>query len=134
MKLTGEKKITFLISLFIIAVSCSREAYNISYNGVIVDEETNCPVPLSSIQSSCLFQKNIDESGIDKINTTTDSLGQFKLQFDKGYQINLAIKAEDYLESTIQFNPVKQTPDTIFLKRKMVLQSSISSKENETTP
>ncbi len=128
MRSLGESKIVLLILATIICASCAREAYNISFNGVIVDEETNCPVPISIVQSFCLFQQNIDESAIQKISTHTDSLGQFQLKFDKGYQISMAIEAEDYVDKFLQFKPhANHKPDTIYLKRKVILQSSVAT-------
>ncbi|SMO65550.1 hypothetical protein SAMN06265379_104115 [Saccharicrinis carchari] len=119
----------FLPVACFICVSCAREAYNISYTGVVVDEETNCPLPHSVVQSFCLFQQNIDESATLKLNTHTDSLGQFKLTFDRGYKIGMAIAAQDYVNQFVQFKPhPAHIPDTIFLKRKLVLQTSVATK------
>ena len=126
----AENKIIIIILVTIFAASsCTREAYNISYKGVIVDEETNCPLPYSSIQSFCLYQQNIDESNVQQYNTHTDSLGNFQLNFNKGYKISLSVEAEHYMESFVQFKPhASQAPDTIYLKRKLMLQSSNAKK------
>ena len=136
MRIFGESKIELLILSIIICASCAREAYNISFNGVIVDEETNCPVPLSSIQSFCLYQQNIDESASQKISTLSDSLGQFHIKFNKGYSVSMTIKASDYENKFLQFKPYNsQKPDTIFLKRKHVYQTSTAPvRTNESSP
>jgi len=131
MRVLRESKIVLLILALIICASCAREAYNISYNGVIVDEETNCPVTISTVQSFCLFQQNIDESSTQKLSTHTDSLGHFALSFKKGYKISMVIEAEDYIDKFIQFKPYsKHTPDTIYLKRKIILQSSAATNKS----
>ncbi|MGQ1783765.1 MULTISPECIES: hypothetical protein [unclassified Saccharicrinis] len=128
MSITGESKIGLLILSIIICASCAREAYNISLNGVIVDEETNCPVPLSSVRCYCLYQHNIDESATQKLDTHTDSLGQYQLKFNKGYKITMSIEAKDYVDKFVQFKPYNgHTPDTIYLKRKLVFQTSAAS-------
>ncbi|WP_066633093.1 hypothetical protein [Labilibacter marinus] len=125
MQITGESKIVLIIISMILCASCAREAYNISYKGVIVDEETNCPLAFSEVQSFCLFQQNIDESGTQKINTKTNTEGEFLLKFNKGYKISLAIEAEDYINQFIQFKPQpNHAPDTIYLKRKLIYHSS----------
>ena len=125
MRLSGETKTVSLFLTIIICASCAREAYNISYKGVIVDEETNCPLPFSAVQSFCLYQQNIDRSETQQLNTVSDSLGYFHLKFDKGYKISLAVEAEDYVEQYLQFKPYSShKPDTIYLKRKLIFQSS----------
>ncbi len=129
MKFMGDYKVVLIFIAFFICLSCAREAYNISYTGVVVDEETNCPLSLSAVQSFCLYQQNIDESAIQKLITNTDSLGRFKLMFDKGYKIGIAISAEDYVDKFLQFKPITaHIPDTIYLKRKVVLQTSAATK------
>lgn len=129
MRFLSDCKVVLTFITVFICLSCAREAYNISYTGVVVDEETNCPLSFSSVQSFCLYQQNIDESAIQKLFTHTDSLGRFKLRFDKGYKIGMAISAEDYVDKFLQFKPLTAfIPDTIFLKRKLVLQTSAATK------
>ncbi len=129
MRFLGDCKVGLIFIVFFIFLSCAREAYNISYTGVIVDEETNCPLPLSGVQSFCFYQQNIDESATQQLITHTDSLGRFKLRFDKGYKISMAITAEDYVDKFLQFKPLTaHIPDTIYLKRKFVLQTSAATK------
>ncbi len=132
MRLIGTSKKIFTGLTLFICFSCAREAYNISYDGVIADEEDSSPIPYSSVHSFCLFQQNIDESGTFNISTKTDSLGRFSLKFDKGYKISLAITSDHHIEKFLQFKPHNNhTPDTIFLKRRMVLQTSTAkSKKN----
>lgn len=133
MRFLGECKVGLIFIVFFICLSCAREAYNISYMGVIVDEETNCPLPLTTVQSFCFYQQNIDESATQQLFTRTDSLGQFKLRFDKGYKISMIISAEDYMDKSLQFKPLTALiPDTIYLKRKLVLQSSTATRSIET--
>lgn len=127
MNIERKNNIIYICLVIIFSVSCAREAYNISYNGVILDCESNLPIPQSSIQSFCLFQQNIDKSSTYTATTTTDSLGSFQLQFDKGYKITMVIEANDYAERFLQFKPKNtQLPDTIFLKRKVIYESSLS--------
>ncbi len=129
MRFFGNCKVVLIFIVFFICISCAREAYNISYAGVVVDEETNCPLLLSSVQSFCFYQQNIDESATQKLITHTDSLGRFMLRFDKGYKISMAISAEDYVDKIFQFKPLTaHIPDTIYLKRKLVLQTSAATK------
>lgn len=129
MSFFGNCKVVFIFIAVFICLSCAREAYNISYTGVVVDEETNCPLLLSSVQSFCLYQQNIDQSATQKLITYTDSLGRFRLKFDKGYKISMAISAEDYVDQFLQFKPITaHVPDTIYLKRKLVLQTSAATK------
>jgi len=94
---------------------------------VILDGESNLPIPHSSIQSFCLFQQNIDNSSTYTASTITDSLGNFQLQFDKGYKISMVIEADNYAERFLQFKPkATHLPDTIFLKKIVIYESSIS--------
>ncbi|TLX75254.1 hypothetical protein E9993_10160 [Labilibacter sediminis] len=125
MGISNKNTALFIGLTIIFLASCARETYNISYNGVIVDEHNNYPIAHSSVQSFCLYQQNIDQSATHTVNTTTDSLGNFQLNFDKGYKLTLIIAANDYVETFLQFKPsVNHLPDTIYLKRKELLQSS----------
>ena len=128
MDISIKNTVLFISLIIIVLASCARETYNISYNGVIVDEQNNYPIAHSSIQSFCLYQQNIDNSSTITASTTTDDLGNFQLNFDKGYKITLIIAANDYVETFLQFRPTSNhLPDTIFLKRKDFLQSSVSN-------
>jgi len=127
MDISNKNTILFISLSIIFLASCARETYNISYNGVIVDEQNNYPIAHSSIQSFCLYQQNIDQSSTVAATTSTDSLGNFQLSFDKGYKLTLIIAANDYVETFLQFKPSSNhLPDTIYLKRKDLLQSSAS--------
>jgi len=119
-----------LTVFFTLISSCVKEAYNITYKGVVVDEETMIPLSNTLITSSCTYQQNIDNSNTINSTSTTDSLGVFSFTFDKGYKISMIIDASDYLLNQIKFYPgSKQIPDTIYLKRKISFQSSIDDVE-----
>ncbi|MCW3805554.1 hypothetical protein [Plebeiibacterium marinum] len=122
---SGRKIYFYIISLLIINTSCIREAYYITGNAVVIDDETLAPVSNSSIVSQCFYQENIDKSSFDIQHSKTDSLGSFSLEFNKGYKISMVIDAEDYMKNIIQYNPRRdQLPDTIYLKRRVSFETS----------
>ncbi len=105
-------------------ISCMREAYNVTVKGIILDDETDLPISNSKIVTKCTYQQNIDKSSYSTATSSTDSLGVFQFQFNKGYKIGINIYANGYVEKKIQYYPAKeQLPDTFYLKKKLQYES-----------
>jgi hypothetical protein len=90
------KKLIAISIISIILTSCISEQHNIVVSGKILDSKTNIPISNAEVVALCWYQNNIDDVTFTKKVTTTDKKGHYKLQFDKGYQIDIASKAENY--------------------------------------
>lgn len=95
---------------------CAREAYNISWKGVVVDKSTGKPVKHARILASSAYQANIDETGTQKKYTLSDEYGRFRMSFRRGFGITVRTSASGFL-SGLDYKVVKKPDisDTIFL-------------------
>ncbi len=112
--------ILFSVTLVVVLIySCSGEIYNISFKGVVLDAETELPIKGAEIKSFCVFQQNIDKSDIATYNSYSDSLGNYKMFFNKGYELSICISANNYEEAYKQLRLKKSiNTDTILLIKK----------------
>lgn len=76
--------------------SCARHFYDVAWQGIVVDAKTGLPIPYCEIQTSCLYQNNMDRSGKKTYQTQTDLFGNFSFHIEKGYQINSQLSAHGY--------------------------------------
>ncbi len=111
----GHKKMKNLISISVILLlltSCISEQHNISVNGKIIDSKTSEPISNAEVVALCWYQNNIDDVTFKKQETRTDKDGNYKFQFDIGYQIDIASKAENYnpnrIYNELENNSLKQ--------------------------
>jgi len=98
------------------AGSCAREVYNISWEGIVVEENTARPVPNAQVFASCVYQENIDETSKVEDHAVTDENGRFKLSFPKGFGLTVKTNATGYL-SGVDYKIIKKPDiaDTIFI-------------------
>ncbi len=80
-------RVAVIIITGIMILSCTRHFYDVSWNGVVVDEETNIPVSRCNITANCYSQGNMDLSEVKAYNTQTNMLGSFNIMLEKGYKI-----------------------------------------------
>ncbi|MBS2098008.1 hypothetical protein [Carboxylicivirga linearis] len=121
-----------VLILVFLSYSCSKESYNVVWNGVILDSETHQPVPFTSIQTKALFQSNIDQSKVEEHHLLSDANGQFFCRFEKAYRVNILVEPtrhQTFNES--YFISKSKLPDTIYLHRSdnsIDLQMSLNEK------
>jgi len=101
--------------MLLLMSGCVREAYNISWKGVVVDETTGKPVRHARILASSSYQANIDETGAQKNYTLSDEYGRFRMSFRRGFGITVRTSASGFL-SGLDYKVVKKPDisDTIF--------------------
>ena len=107
-----------VLILVFLSFSCSKESYNIIWNGVILDSETHQPVPFTSIQTKALYQSNIDQSKAEEQHLFSDANGEFFCSFEKAYRVNILVEPtrhQTFNES--YFISKNKLPDTIYLHR-----------------
>ncbi|PRY96996.1 hypothetical protein BY457_11369 [Marinilabilia salmonicolor] len=102
--------------MLLLMSGCVREAYNISWKGVVVDETTGKPVKHARILASSSYQANIDETEALKNYTLSDEYGRFRMSFRRGFGITVRTSASGFL-SGLDYKVVKKPDisDTIFL-------------------
>jgi len=107
---------SIILVLVMIHMACSREFYNIKWNGVIVDGVTNKPIPFASIKATAKHQNNIDHTIETSKAYQSDIWGHFQGYFDKAYQINYEIEAYGYMSVQARTKPNQHAAiDTIRL-------------------
>ncbi len=107
----------FLLLLGILLVSgCAREAYNISWTGVVVDKTTGKPVKHASISAASSYQVNIDETAEMARYAVSDEYGRFNIAFQRGFGLTVRTSAMGYL-SGLDYKVIRNSSlkDTIFL-------------------
>lgn len=77
--------------------SCQQDRKNITVFGKITDETTGRPIANAEVLVVCWYKFNIEVNSIKEQTITTDSNGNYKAHFDKGYQADVASKAKGYL-------------------------------------
>ena len=107
---------SIILVLVIISSACSREFYNINWNGVIVDGVTNKPIPHAIIKATAQYQDNIDRTAATNKSFQSDISGHFQSHFDKAYHISYEIEAYGYMSVHSRKNLKRNTSlDTIRL-------------------
>nr|WP_321405362.1 hypothetical protein [uncultured Carboxylicivirga sp.] len=120
MNLIGFHKrfLTGILSTVFLFLSCSKESYNIVWNGVLLDAESSQPIPFTNIQTKAVYQRNIDHSEEERINLITDETGNFSCLIKKAYLVSVFIENSRYQTYTNSFLTYKKTlPDTLLLQR-----------------
>ena len=86
-----------LILLFLIAtqISC-QDKKNIIVTGRISDEISGEPIPNAEVVILCWYSQSIDNASFKKQTVRTDQDGNYKVNFDKGHQIDVASKMAGY--------------------------------------
>lgn len=127
-------RIFILVIGFLLASGCAREAYNISWQGVVVDQSNGQPVKHARILASSSFQANIDETGSQKSHTISDENGKFRIAFRQGFGITVRTSASGFL-SGLDYKVVKSSDirDTIFLSPYPFDASLVVRKIDETS-
>lgn len=113
--------VRFLITILMagaLTTSCIRHFYNVSWNGIVVDEHTNLPVQGCEVSANCFMQGNMDQSQIITYNSKTDIFGSFNIELEKGYKIKSHFYAPGFQKLDLggQLNP-GNLPNVIKLKR-----------------
>ena len=84
------------ILLFFILLPGCGDKTNIEVTGKVVDEVTGRPISNADISASCWYHVNIDDASLSNDSAKTNAAGEFKINFEKGYAVNLVAKAANY--------------------------------------
>lgn len=82
---------------FLSLLSCSADKKNIVVTGNIVDKSNGKPIGNAEVVVLCWYKHDFEEVSFEKKTALTDNDGHFKMNFDKGYKIDIASKAKNYL-------------------------------------
>jgi hypothetical protein len=95
---------------------CAREAYNISWSGVVADKATGKPVSHARIVAASSYQANIDETAELTRYIVSDEYGRFRVAFQRGFGLTVRTSASGYLTG-LDYKVIKKSNlnDTIFL-------------------
>jgi hypothetical protein len=101
---------------FLLISGCAREAYNISWSGVVADKTTGKPVKHARIVAVSSYQANIDETAKLIRYVVSDEYGRFGTSFERGFGLTVRTSANGYL-SGLDYKVIKKSniKDTIFL-------------------
>ncbi|TAJ14326.1 hypothetical protein DMA11_05585 [Marinilabiliaceae bacterium JC017] len=95
--------------------------YNISWQGIVADAATKAPVVGCDLYCTSFYQRNIDESDKHQQQSITNYHGQFLLNFQKGYRLNVTLEADGYLKTHLKYPMYKlKKTDTIFITKEPV--------------
>ncbi len=113
-------KIYIYIGFFILVSSCSSmNVDNVKIEGVVVDI-TETPIVGAQVVVLCWKDFGFLKDDVDyyKIETYTNEKGAFECEFEKGYKVDMAVKAINYKIEALSLNvsPSKIIKDTIVLK------------------
>lgn len=105
-----------LFSGLLLISGCAREAYNISWSGVVADKSTGKVVKHASIVASSSYQANIDETAELTRYVVSDEYGRFRVSFQRGFGLTVRTSANGYL-SGLDYKVIRKSSikDTIFL-------------------
>lgn len=107
--------LTSLAFLTLLA-SCQDNNYkNISVAGQIVDEETGKPIPKAEVVVLCWYNYGLDDATFKKHTLVTDEKGNYKTTCDKGYQLDVASKAQGFIANR-SYNELKDNKIQVDLK------------------
>jgi len=81
--------------IFLIVLLSCHDRKNIIVAGQITDETTGQPILNAEVVILCWYMHN-DEASFNKKNIKTDNKGNFKANFERGYQVDIASKATGY--------------------------------------
>ena len=96
--------------------SCQDQDYkNISVAGQIADEVTGKPVPKAEVVVLCWYNYGLDDATFQKQILVTDEKGNYKTTFDKGYQVDVASKAQGFIANR-SYNELKDNKIQVDLK------------------
>lgn len=95
------KRLSYIIILliYLVAITSCQDKQNIVVTGKIIDERTGEPIPNAEVVVLCWYMNNIDDASFIKQNLTADKSGNYKVNFEKGHQIDVASKANGYQPS-----------------------------------
>jgi hypothetical protein len=101
---------------FLVISGCTREAYNISWSGVVADKTTGKPLRHARIVAASSYQANIDETAELTRYIVSDEYGRFRVSFQRGFGLTVRTSANGYL-SGLDYKVIKKSniKDTIFL-------------------
>nr|WP_321453264.1 hypothetical protein [uncultured Carboxylicivirga sp.] len=111
---------TFWIGILLVFLflSCSKESYNIIWNGTLLDADSHLPIPFTEIQTTTLHQTNIDYSKKEAFHHLSNESGKFTFKIDKAYQVSVLIESNRHKLYHKSFLLGKTSlPDTIYLKK-----------------
>lgn len=84
----------FIFSLFF-CVSC-KDINNVTVSGQVLDQVTNKPISNAEVVVLCWYTTSIDDVSFAKKTVFTDSKGMYRVQFDKGHNIDVASQSKGY--------------------------------------
>lgn len=115
MKRKPAQRLLFIL-VIIFFTSCTKEVYNISWNGVVADKKTGDPVSDASVMVTSTYQQNIDETTELSKSARSDQQGRFNIAFPRGFGLTVKTSAPGFL-SGLEYKVVKRSTlhDTIYI-------------------
>jgi hypothetical protein len=110
-------KLSVIVPVINILLSgCAREVYDITWQGVVVNEADGTPVSDARILVAATYQKNIDETAEINRLSVSDEQGRFNVSFPSAFGLTVRVDAPGYLTG-LQYKVVKKSDlkDTLFL-------------------
>ncbi len=99
-------------------ISCTRHFYDVSWHGLVIDSQSQLPVPFANIESNSYIQGSIDNMTIKTQMVTADNHGAFNITFDKGYKQRSTVTAHGYKTANINTSLMPSAlPLVVTLKR-----------------
>ena len=140
---TNDMKFALKILLLLTLLTGCGDKINIKVTGQITDEATGEPINNADISASCWYHHDIDDASLDRKSAKTDNSGKFEVDFEKGYAVNLVVKAKNYeakqiskdlneteISFSIKLRKAKANPTLISFTDK----SSLSIEDSEKDP
>lgn len=104
----------YILLITLTTVSC-QDRRNIVVTGQVIDKTTGKSIPNAEVVVLCWYNHTIDDASYNKQTLTTDKNGNFEAKFEKGYQVDVASKANGYQPERI-YNELKDNRIEVHLK------------------
>ncbi len=83
--------------LLVVMLSSCRNGRDIKVTGRIIDDLTGDPIPHAEVVVLCWYKHNVDDESFKKEAIASDDLGNFGVNFDNGYKVDIASQANGFL-------------------------------------
>lgn len=89
--------------------SCISNVTDILIQGIVTDKDSN-PVSDAEVTVSCKINLGFlnEEEYYNKIKIRTDGQGYFSCKFEKGFELNITVKANGYNTKTVFINKLRK--------------------------
>lgn len=117
-----------LIALIMLA-SCSDNKKQLTFKVSVLDSATKKPIPDAKVTLLCWRKVDFDDETYDKVDTTTDSKGQFTVRFAEGFKTDLASVADGYYIGYKQLGKVQSGNNAIQIELVPTKEAGAVSKQ-----